>query len=115
MAILVIGSTGKVGSEVVRALVARGAEVHALTRDPGKTQFPPGVKPMKGDVLDVETMRVVLADASTIFLINPVAKDELAQALITLGLAADAGVKGIVYVSMLNADVFLDAPHSAGK
>jgi uncharacterized protein YbjT (DUF2867 family) len=115
MSILVVGSTGKVGSIVVAELSKRGADIRALIRDPSKASFPDRVEVVKGDVLDVEAMRAVLADTSTLFLINPVAKDELAQALVMLGLAVDAGVKGVVYVSMLNANVFLDTPHSAAK
>jgi uncharacterized protein YbjT (DUF2867 family) len=36
MTIAVIGATGRVGSEVVRGLLARGEDVAALVRDPGK-------------------------------------------------------------------------------
>lgn len=115
MAILVIGSTGKLGSLVVRELSARGADVVALTRDPSKASFPDGINVVKGDLLDIDTMRRVLDDMTTLFLLNPVARDEHVQALLTLGLARDAGVKGIVYLSMLNAEVFLDTPHSSAK
>ncbi|MCK1323583.1 NmrA family NAD(P)-binding protein [Bradyrhizobium sp. 156] len=115
MAILVVGSTGKVGSLVVAALLARGADVRALTRDPSKASLPEGVSVVKGDLLDVDTMRQILADVTTLFLINPVARDEHTQALVTLGLARDANVKGVVYLSMLNADAFLDTPHSSAK
>ena len=115
MTILVIGSTGKVGSEVVRALVARNAKVHALTRDPDRAKFPAGVRPVKGDILDKTSLRAAFADISTLFLINPVAKDELPQALMALNLAAEAGIQRVVYSSMLNADTFCDTPHAAAK
>ena len=36
MNILVTGGTGTVGSQVVRELLARGAQVQVLTRDPAK-------------------------------------------------------------------------------
>jgi NAD(P)H dehydrogenase (quinone) len=38
MTIAVIGATGRVGSEIVRGLLARGDEVTALVRDPGKAR-----------------------------------------------------------------------------
>ena len=115
MAVLVIGATGSVGTEVVRNLVARGAEVHGLTRHPDRANLPAGAKPVAGDVLDVPRMREVYRDVSTVFMINPVAKDELAQVLVSLRLAADAGLKGLVYSSMLNSEVFSDTPHSVAK
>jgi len=48
--ILVTGATGNVGRHVVEQLVARGAEVRALTRDPDKAGLPEGVETVKGDL-----------------------------------------------------------------
>ncbi|MDB5580094.1 MAG: NmrA family transcriptional regulator [Bradyrhizobium sp.] len=115
MAILIIGSTGKVGTEVIRHLPVGEVEVLALTRDPDKASFPAGVRPVKGDLLDIDHMRTVYKEVSTVFMINPAAKDELAQVLLSLRLATEAGVKGIVYSSMLNSEVFADTPHSVAK
>lgn len=41
MTIAVIGATGRVGSEIVRGLLARGEAVTALVRDPGKARWAP--------------------------------------------------------------------------
>ena len=38
MATAVIGATGRVGSEIVRGVLARGDAVAALVRDPGKAR-----------------------------------------------------------------------------
>jgi NAD(P)H dehydrogenase (quinone) len=38
MSTAVIGATGRVGSEIVRGLLARGDAVAALVRDPGKAR-----------------------------------------------------------------------------
>ena len=38
MSTAVIGATGRVGSQVVRGLLARGDAVAALVRDPGKAR-----------------------------------------------------------------------------
>ena len=38
MTTAVIGATGRVGSEIVRGLLARGETVAALVRDPGKAR-----------------------------------------------------------------------------
>ena len=50
MTILVTGSTGAIGSQVVAHLAGNSADVQALTRAPEKTQFPAGVTPVKGDL-----------------------------------------------------------------
>ena len=38
MSTAVIGATGRIGSEIVRGLLARGDAVAALVRDPGKAR-----------------------------------------------------------------------------
>jgi NAD(P)H dehydrogenase (quinone) len=38
MTTAVIGATGRVGSEIVRGVIARGDAVTALVRDPGKAR-----------------------------------------------------------------------------
>lgn len=115
MTILVTGSTGTVGSEVIRQLNARGADVRALSRSPEKAKFPNGIAAVKGDMLDTASMRAALEGVGTLFLLNPVAPEELTQAVITLNLAREAGVKNLVYLSVIHADRFSDVPHFTGK
>jgi len=115
MTILVTGATGTVGKEVLANLVGKGAAVHALTRDPGKAAFPTGVMPVKGEMLDVGAMRSALGSVSTLFLLNSVAADELTQAILTLNLARELGIKRVVYFSVYNADRFTNVPHFTGK
>jgi uncharacterized protein YbjT (DUF2867 family) len=115
MTILVTGSTGTIGSRVVANLAQQGVVVHALTRSTEKAKFPPGVTPVKGDLMDVDATESAIAKASTLFLLNAVTPDELTQALLTLSLAREAGVKGIVYLSVFHSNVFTDVPHFAGK
>ena len=80
MNILVTGSTGTVGSLVVRGLAAQGAHVHAMTRDPNKATFPAGVIAVKGDMTDIPSMRAALKEVDTLFLLNAVVADEVTQA-----------------------------------
>jgi uncharacterized protein YbjT (DUF2867 family) len=115
MTILVIGSTGTIGSQVVAHLAGKGAEVHALARAPEKTQFPGGVTPVKGDLTDVDVMRAALAKANTLFLLNAVTPDEVTQALITLNLARETGIERIVYFAVLHSDKYTNVPHFTGK
>ncbi|WP_144140057.1 NmrA family NAD(P)-binding protein [Paraburkholderia sp. BCC1884] len=115
MAILVTGSTGVVGKQVLEHLNGSGAEIRALTRSPEKAQFPAGVTAVQGDLADVDGLRRVLTGVSTLFLLAPNAADELTQALQTLSVARDAGVKGVVYLSVFKGADYVDVPHFTGK
>ena len=60
--ILVTGATGRTGSEVVKALIAKGEQVRALVRDPhraGAIQGP-GVELVVGNVEKPETWDAAL-------------------------------------------------------
>jgi uncharacterized protein YbjT (DUF2867 family) len=115
MTILVTGGTGKVGSQVLSRLDGSGASVRALTRSPEKAKFPKGVNVVKGDLLDVDSMRAALDGVSTLFLLVPNDADELTQAINTLSIAREAGVKGIVYLSVVRSTEFTDVPHFTAK
>jgi uncharacterized protein YbjT (DUF2867 family) len=115
MTILVTGSTGKIGSQVVQRLAERGAGVRAFARDAAKLKVPANVEPVQGDMTDAASVRAALNGADTLFLINAVVADETTQALLTLDLAREAGVQRIVYFSVFNSALFDDVPHFAGK
>jgi uncharacterized protein YbjT (DUF2867 family) len=115
MTILVTGATGRVGRQVVEQLVKRGADVRVLVRDPAKANFPARVDVVKGEMLDIDSLRSAFAGVSTLFLLNAVAGDEFTQALITLNIAREAGVERVVYLSVIHADRFVNVPHFAVK
>lgn len=115
MTILITGSTGTIGSALVRQLAQQHVSVNALTRDPSKTNFPSGVTAVAGDMLDVESMRKALRGVSTLFLLNAVSTQELTEAVLTLNLARDAGIKSLVYFSVFNGEPFTDVPHFTTK
>jgi len=115
MTILVTGSTGTVGHQVVEQLVKRGFNVRALVRDLSKANFPAGVDVVQGDLLDVDSLRSAFSGVSTLFLLNAVVPDEFTQALIALNLAREAGIERIVYLSVIHSDRYLNVPHFAGK
>lgn len=115
MTILVTGATGRVGRHVVQQLVARGADVRVLSRDPAKAEFPAGVSVVKGDLLDISSLHTAFRGIKTLFLLNAVTGDEFTQALITLNIAREAGVDRLVYLSVIHADRFVNVPHFAVK
>ena len=114
MTILVTGATGRVGRQVVRQLVDRGADVRVLVRDPAKADFPAAVTVAQGDMLDVDALRAAFSGVRTLFLLNGVAGDEFTQALIPLKLAREAGIERVVFLSGLHGDPFVKGAHLAG-
>ena len=90
-------------------------DVRALTRSPEAAQLPSGVTPVRGDLADPDSLRAALKDVSTLFLLAPNVADELTQAMLALTVAREAGVKGIVYLSVFKGEAYADVPHFAGK
>jgi uncharacterized protein YbjT (DUF2867 family) len=115
MTILVTGATGNVGRNVVEQLISRGADVRALVRDPSKADLPANVEIVRGDLLDVDTLRSAFSGVSTLFLLNGVVADEYTQALIALNVAREAKIERIVYLSVIHSDIYVNVPHFAGK
>lgn len=115
MTILVTGATGAIGRHVVNQLVARGASVRALVRDPSKADFPAGVAVVQGDLLDPDALRRAFDGVDAFFLLNAVTPDEFTQALIALNVAKAAGVERVVYLSVIHSDRYVNVPHFAGK
>lgn len=78
--VLVVGATGQVGREVVAALLARGATVRALLRDPVGADVPGGVERVRGDLRDPESVRRGLRGAGAALYVSPHETDEHALA-----------------------------------
>ena len=115
MTILVTASTGTIGTQVLKFLDGHGADIRALTRTPEKAKLPAGVRAVKGDLADIDSLRAALDGVSTLFLLAPNAPDELTQAMLALNAAREAGVKGIVYLSVFKGEAYADVPHFASK
>ena len=116
MKVLVTGATGTVGSEVVKALLQRGAGVRALTRkQPKPGTFPAAVEIAIGDLTDPVSVSEAIKGVDKLFLLIGNVPDEFTQALTAYGLAKKAGLKHVTYLSVFNADQFLEVPHFAAK
>jgi uncharacterized protein YbjT (DUF2867 family) len=70
---------------------------------------------VKGDLLDVDSLRSAFSGVSTLFLLNAVVPDEFTQALIALNVAREAGIERLVYLSVIHSDVYVNVPHFASK
>lgn len=116
MKILVTGGTGKVGSEVIKELCKRGAQVRALIRKPeASARLPEGVEVAVGDLLDPVAVGRALDGVDKLYLLNAVAPDEVTQGLIAYDIAKRTGLSHVVYHSVFRADEFKDVPHFASK
>jgi uncharacterized protein YbjT (DUF2867 family) len=67
--ILVIGSTGNVGRQVVHHLPSTGARFRAMSRTPAAAGLPPEVEVVRGDLTVPETLDACLEDVDTVFLV----------------------------------------------
>jgi uncharacterized protein YbjT (DUF2867 family) len=114
MKILVIGGTGHVGSEVVKELKRRDADVRVLVRKADEKSLP-GVETVVGDLLDPASIEKALKDVDKLYLLNAVTPDELTQGLIAYDLAKRLKMSHLVYHSVFRVEHFKDVPHFASK
>src|ERR1700678_4132866 len=114
MKILVTGGTGNVGTEVVKALQKRNADIRLLVRKEG-APTPKGFEVAIGDLLDPVSVQKALGGVDKLYLLNAVVPDELTQGLMAYDLAKKLKLKHIVYHSVFRVDHFKDVPHFASK
>src|SRR2546423_3246305 len=76
--ILITGSTGTVGSEVVKQLAATGATIRAAVQATSNTERikQAGAEPFVMDFADADSLREALAGVDKAFLITPVIPDQ---------------------------------------
>jgi uncharacterized protein YbjT (DUF2867 family) len=96
--ILVTGATGKVGRHLVAGLLAEGAPVRALTRNPEAAGLPADAEVARGDPGQPETIAAALAGAKAVF-VNATAVGAVITEL--MAQASRAGVRTAVVLSSL--------------
>lgn len=100
--LLVTGSTGNVGGELVSVLHELGHGVRALVRDPARAGgIPAGVEVAVGDLDDTGSIRAALAGVEGVFLVQ--ATPGTAQTETMVAAARSAGVPRLVVLSSLGA------------
>jgi uncharacterized protein YbjT (DUF2867 family) len=104
--IVVTGATGNAGSEVVRALSARGGRVRAFVRDPGTARRKLGgnVELAAGDFADPRSVRTALEGADTLFLSCADDPRRVGWETAAIDAAVAAGVRRVVKLSAAAAE-----------
>lgn len=116
MTILVIGGTGTVGSDVVAGLVRRGSNVRVLTRLAEKlNELPRGAKGAVGDLARPSTLKQCFDGVESVFLITPLNQHETELGLAAVDAAKKAGVKRLVYMSVMMPKDSVHIPHFKSK
>jgi uncharacterized protein YbjT (DUF2867 family) len=67
--ILMMGATGNVGREVVRALARGGRPVRAMSRSPDAASWPAGVESVAGDLNHPDSVDNALTGAGSVFML----------------------------------------------
>ncbi|HSL03756.1 MAG TPA: NmrA family NAD(P)-binding protein [Nitrospiraceae bacterium] len=116
MNILVVGGTGLVGSHVVQGLVAKGEQVHILTRSAEKADvLPLGASGIIGDLHKPDTLRWAMIGIDRVCLISPLSPTETEDGLATVAAAKRAGVRHLVYLSVYHVERAPHIPHFKSK
>jgi uncharacterized protein YbjT (DUF2867 family) len=104
--ILVTGSTGGIGREVVRELAALGAEFRALVRKNTNADklSAQGVETVLGDFAQPHSIRTALQGIERVFLLSPSSPMQTDFEGALVDEAKNAGVKHIVKLSVLGAN-----------
>src|SRR3989454_9229658 len=101
--ITVTGSTGTIGSELVRLLSAAGVGARALHRDVRKTRALPNVTWVHADLDDARRLKVALDGTDRLFLLTGNEPDFARTQIGVVRAAEELGVKHIVKLSALGA------------
>jgi uncharacterized protein YbjT (DUF2867 family) len=107
MRALIIGGTGKVGSAVMTVLAASGVEAVAASRHPGTD----------GITMDLRVPETLVAAKGfdVAFLATPLGPDETDVGLKVVAALRAAGVRKIVYLSIMNVHAMREIPHFETK
>ncbi|MFH8405391.1 NAD(P)H-binding protein [Streptomyces sp. NPDC018019] len=108
--IVVTGATGNIGRSLVGQLLAEGAAVRALTRDPERAGLPSAAETVRADLTDPASLEPALAGADALFLNLAAGGGDAARTVVDA--AVRAGVRRIV----LNSSIAVtDGPEDEGN
>src|SRR5216684_7699367 len=109
--VFITGSTGYLGTPLIRALVDRGHSVRALVRPGSEKKLPAGVTAVSGDALDASSYAARLAPSDTFVQLVGVSHPspskaaqfqaiDRTSALGAIAAARQAGVQHFIYLSV---------------
>ena len=115
--ILITGATGNVGSELITALRKRGLanQVVAADRNPAKAQAKLGndIGYTRLDFADASSFAPAFTDIEKLFLMRPPALSDVPRYIApAIDAAKHAGVRQIVFLSLLGAEKNRVVPHA---
>jgi len=121
--IVVTGATGKQGGAVARHLLSGGWRVRAITRDLSKPEVRAlhdlGCEVVRGDLTDRSTLDRILRDAYGVFSVQTWWEEgcdaEVKQGRTVADACQSAGIKHLVYSSVVGADLRTGVPHFESK
>jgi len=103
MVTLVFGGTGKVGSVAVRYLVEKGRNVRVFSHSQDKAAaLPASVEVATGDLDEPETIPAAFHNVDEMVLILAVNPNEKGRGLAVIEAAKSAGVKRMVFLSLVH-------------
>jgi uncharacterized protein YbjT (DUF2867 family) len=121
--VLVTGATGKQGGAVVNALLTRGHQVRALTRNSASSAAnrlrQQGVEIAVGDFTDHDSLERAARGADAVYAMSTPfeqgAEKEIAQGIASTDAAKAAGVAHLIYSSAASANRATGISHFDGK
>jgi len=116
MKVFVVGGTGTVGRFVVDGLTRKGMEVACLVRNGEKARaLPEGVEGKMGDLDGPETLPELFRGNDAAFLLFALSRNETKQGLAAVEAAGMAGLKKLVYMSVMMPENSKHIPHFRSK
>ncbi len=121
--ILVTGATGQQGGSLARLLLQKKHKVYALTRNTQSSAAQDlrnkGANIVKGDLDDSDSLKHVVKDVDSIFLMGTPFEDgiegEIRRGKLMADVAKENKVEHLVYSSVANADKKTGIPHFESK
>ena len=113
--ILVTGSTGNVGSKLLKELLARKAIIRAFARKREDVERlkAQGIEAMQGDIADRESVHAAMQGVSQLYILTPSTPQLPEREGMLVAEAKKAGVQHIVKHSVLGADVNAICPFTS--
>jgi len=105
--ILILGATGKTGSQLIKPLKSKGHMVRALVRDvnKGADLKKEGADIFVGDMLNLESLKDAFTGATVVYVCTPVTPRALEMAEVILKAAERFGRPHLVRLSVIGASI----------